>query len=102
MKSSTSPHTLLHPPFPLGQVVATPGAIDVLDRTGTHVMTLLSRHQNGDFGSLCAADVRLNLEAIVAGLRILSCYEIGASRERVWIITEHDRGLSTVLLPDEY
>jgi len=90
------------PLFLLGRTVVTQGAIDVLDRTGTHVTTLLSRHQSGDFGSLCAADVRLNLEAIVAGLRILSCYEIGASRERVWIITAHDRSLCTVLLPDEY
>ncbi|WP_175772006.1 hypothetical protein [Paraburkholderia phenazinium] len=102
MKSSTSAFGQLHPLFPLGQVAATPGAIDVLDRTGTNVTTLLSRHQNGDFGSLCAADVRLNLEAIVVGLRILSCYEIGVLRERVWIITERDRSVSTVLLPGEY
>ena len=102
MKSSTSPNQQLHPLFSLGQVLATPGAIDVLDRTGTSVTTLLRRHQTGDFGSLCAADVQLNLEAIVTGLRILSCYEIGASRERVWIITEHDRSVSTVLLPGEY
>ncbi|MEW6344836.1 MAG: hypothetical protein RXR20_05005 [Paraburkholderia sp.] len=102
MKPNTSPDHQLQPLFPLGQVVATPGAIDVLDRTGTNATTLLWRHQNGDFGSLCAADVRLNLEAIVVGLRILSCYEIGASRERVWIITERDRSVSTVLLPGEY
>lgn len=102
MKSSAAPNSLPHPLLSLGQVVATPGAIDVLDRTGTNATTLLWRHQNGDFGSLCAADVRLNLEAIVVGLRILSCYEIGASRERVWIITERDRSVSTVLLPGEY
>jgi hypothetical protein len=102
MKSSTSSHNQLQPIFPLGQVVATPGAIDVLDRTGINVTTLLWRHQNGNFGSLCAADVRLNLEAIVVGLRILSCYEIGVSRERVWVITERDRSVSTVLLPGEY
>lgn len=102
MNSDISPDNLLHPLFPLGQVVATPGAIDLLDRTGSNVTTLLSRHQNGDFGSVCTTDVRLNLEAIVVGLRILSCYEIGASRERVWIITERDRSVSTVLLPGEY
>lgn len=102
MKSNVSQDSRLHPLFPLGQIAATSGAIDVLDRTGTNVTTLLSRHQNGDFGSLCAADVRLNLEAIVVGLRILSCYEISASRERVWIITERDRSISTVLLPGEY
>jgi hypothetical protein len=102
MITSTPPDDRLHPLFPLGQVAATAGAIDVLDRTGTNVTTLLWRHQNGDFGSLCAADVRLNLQAIVVGLRILSCYEIGTSRERVWIITERDRSVSTVLLPGEY
>jgi hypothetical protein len=102
MKSNTSPDHQLQPLFPLGHVVATPGAIDVLDRTGTNVTTLLWRHQNGDFGSLRAADVRLNLQAIVVGLRMLSCYEIGVSRERVWIITERDRSVSTVLLPGEY
>ncbi|WP_133647754.1 hypothetical protein [Paraburkholderia flava] len=101
MKSDISPGDLLPPLFRLGQLVATPGAIDVLDRTGTNVTTLLWRHQHGDFGSLCEADVRLNREAIAAGTRILSCYEIGASRERVWIITEADRS-TCVLLPDEY
>lgn len=102
MKDNISPNDLLPPLFPPGQILATPGAIEVLDRTGTEVTALLWRHQHGDFGSLCEADVRLNREAIVAGTRILSCYELGVHRERVWIITEADRSSTCVLRPDEY
>jgi len=86
--------------FPLGAVVATPGALDLLDRNGINATTYLARHQCGDFGTLCLADVQENLFAADHGLRILSGYDIG--KERLWIITEADRSSSTLLLPSEY
>ena len=57
MRTTRTPNT--SPPsisFPLGQVVATPGALDLLDRTGTNAMDLLQRHQRGDWGSVHPED----------------------------------------------
>jgi hypothetical protein len=88
--------------FPLGHLVATPGALDLLDRIGTNASTLLLRHQRGDWGSVCAQDGLSNTEAVTAGGRLLSAYELGPARERLWIITEWDRSVTTLLLPEEY
>jgi hypothetical protein len=90
------------PLFSLGAVVATPGALDLLDRAGINATPFLARHQYGDFGTLCADDIRENQLAIARGSRILSAYEIGDDGERLWIITEACRSVTTLLLPREY
>jgi hypothetical protein len=87
--------------FLLGQVVATPGALDLLDRTATNAHDLLIRHQQGDWGSVPFEDAEQNVAAIVSGSRILSSYTLNDT-ERLWIITEWDRSVTTLLLPDEY
>ncbi|RKE24452.1 hypothetical protein B0G76_8340 [Paraburkholderia sp. BL23I1N1] len=102
MNLEASQGVLSHPLFPLGRLLATPGAIDLLDRTGTNATSLLHRHQCGDFGDLCASDVQANRDAILIGARILSCYEIDTRRAPVWIITESGRRVTTILLPSEY
>jgi hypothetical protein len=89
------------PLFPLGQVVATPGALDVLDRTATNAGTLLRRHQAGDWGAVPEEDAELNREALEHGSRLLSSYPLGDDM-RIWIITEADRSVTTLLLPEEY
>ena len=88
------------PLFSLGAVVATPGAVDLLDRAGINATPFLARHQYGDFGALDADDIRENQLSIERGSRILSAYEING--ERIWIITEADRSVTTMLLPQEY
>ena len=93
-----APTTIL---FTLGQVVATPGALDLLDRTATNAHDLLQRHQHGDWGSVPTEDAAENQSSIETGCRILSSYVLNAT-ERLWIITEADRILTTLLLPDEY
>lgn len=90
------------PLFSLGRTVATPSALDLLDRTGTDGTDLLNRHQCGDWGIVCTADAKSNDRAITDGTRILSAYELGARREQLWIITEADRRVTTLLLPIEY
>ena len=87
--------------FPLGEVVATPGALDLLDRTATNAHDLLMRHQHGDWGSVPPEDAETNIESVVTGCRILSSYFL-SSTEKLWIITEWDRSVTTLLLPDEY
>jgi len=86
--------------FPLGQIVATPGALALLDHGGVNAAELIRRHQSGDWGSVPPEDAEENEIAIVQGYRILSSYLIG--EERIWVITEADRSSTTLLLPEEY
>jgi hypothetical protein len=87
-------------PLPLGRVVATPGALKLLMEAGEDLFDYLARHATGDWGVLCAFDRRQNEIALREGLRVLSSYEVPAGR--VWIITEADRSITTILLPEEY
>jgi hypothetical protein len=84
----------------LGQVLATPGALDALEAARVDWLTLLRRHAHGDWGDLCDEDKRRNEEAVKSGDRILSAYPVGSAR--VWIITERGRTATTLLLPEEY
>jgi hypothetical protein len=89
------------PLFNLGQIVATPGALEFLETNQVFPANLLNRHLGGDWGDLDAEDKRMNDHAATVGyLRILSAYKIGTGK--VWIITEADRSSTTILLPDEY
>jgi hypothetical protein len=87
-------------PLPLGRVVATPGTLKLLSEIGAHPFDLLARHAMGDWGDLCAFDRRQNEIALRDGYRVFSAYQVG--RECVWIITEADRSVTTILLPEEY
>ncbi len=88
------------PPLPLGRVVATPGALKLLSEIGEDPFGYIARHAAGDWGELCAFDRRQNEIALRDGYRVLSSYEVPAGR--VWIITESDRSVTTILLPEEY
>jgi hypothetical protein len=85
----------------LGQVVATPGAIEELKRAGQTASHFLNRHLSGDWGDLTEEDRQLNDEAVENGERVLSSYTL-ATGEKLWIITEADRSSSCCLLPHEY
>ena len=89
------------PLFPLGQMLATPGALEMLE---THQLTALPfvlRHVSGDWGDICAEDRQSNADALQYGYRLMSVYELSKT-ERLWIITEADRSSTTLLLPEEY
>ena len=87
-------------PLPLGKVVATPGALKLLSEMGEDLFGYIARHATGDWGELCGFDRRQNEIALREGLRIFSSYDIPAGR--LWIITESDRSVTTILLPEEY
>jgi hypothetical protein len=87
-------------PLPLGRVVATPGALKLLSEIGEDPFDFLARHETGDWGELCAFDRRQNQIALREGLRVLSSYSVG--EKSVWIITEADRSVTTILLPEDY
>ena len=86
--------------FPLGRLVATPGALDAL--TQEQILTVLRRHANGDWGDMDAEDTASNNRALANGdERIFSSYQLTPTL-KVWVITEWDRSVTTVLLPSEY
>ena len=87
--------------FPLGQIVATPGALEALESSGQTPAEFLTRHATGDWGDLSADDIAENEFSIKNGFRLLSSY-LTASGQRLWVITEAQRDLTTLLLPDEY
>jgi hypothetical protein len=92
---------LKNPLFDLGQTVATPGAIEALQQTGISAANLLCRHQCGDWGDLYPEDLAENKLALNQGFRIFSVYQL-TETIKVWVITEADRSVTTVLLPEEY
>ena len=85
--------------FRLGRIVATPNAVANL--SAEDIRTAIGRHQAGDWGELCEDDTAANNRALSAGSRILSAYR-GANGTRFWVITEADRSVTTVLLPEDY
>ena len=87
--------------FQLGQVVATPGSLDALQKAGQSASEFLSRHVRGDWGDLDAEDKAANNEALKYGGRIFSAYHL-SDETKIWIITEADRTCTCVLLPSEY
>ena len=85
--------------FPLGQVVSTPGA---LHKYGSELLSIkLARHARGDWGDMDAEDIAANNAALLHEGRLFSSYNMGKG-EKLWIITEWDRSVTTFLLPSEY
>ncbi len=87
-------------PLPLGRVVATPGALEALSEAGEDPFRYLARHASGDWGELDEDDRRENERSLRYGWRVLISYPAGG--KTVWIITEADRSVTTILLPAEY
>ena len=79
--------TQTFPRFAPGQIVATPGALALLELHGVSPDTILCRHLAGDWGTVCSDDAAANEAALRHGSRLLSCYEIAAG-VGVWIITD--------------
>ncbi|KFG95526.1 hypothetical protein GQ56_0119770 [Burkholderia paludis] len=95
------PPLLSAPQLPLGKLIATPAALHALQAADVSVYHLVNRHARHDWGDLCEADRQQNEIAAANGARIPSCYTL-PNQVQVWIITEADRTVTTVLLPEEY
>ena len=85
--------------FPLGQCVITANAKDTLHPED--VKLALDRHTCGDWGDLCQHDWKENEVGLTQGLRLFSRYKDRAG-QTFYVITEHDRSLTTVLLVEDY
>lgn len=89
-----------YPLFPLGKVVATPGALALLEETGADALALLRRHSAGDWGEVPPEDARENELSVREGFRVLSSYPVGDGT--LWLISEADRSSTCILTPSEY
>ena len=94
-------HLPTTPLFPAGQIAATPGALALLDRANKTPIEFLSRHLRGDWGDLCPEDKTENELSLKRGSRLMSSYRV-TGNENLWVITEADRAITTLLLPSEY
>lgn len=91
--------------FNYGQLVATSGVTEA-SRDNTKftefVWKSFQRHINGDWGELPEEDKELNDSALKNGDdRIFSSYK-NEDGIKIWIITEWDRSVTTILFPEEY
>lgn len=97
------------------RVVATPGAIALLMEHHVDMLSLIGHHLRGDWGDSDSDEITLNDFAVANELRVMSTFRIADWRTQramsaqdraelptVWIITEHDRSVTTVMLPSEY
>ena len=89
------------PLFSAGRIVATPGALALLEKVQKSPSEFLSRHLRGDSGELCQEDKAENELSLKHGFRLLSSYPV-TETDTLWIITEADRSVTTLLLPSEY
>ena len=101
--------------FELGRLLATPGAVSMLEEFGVNPVSLVARHVAGDWGELCEEDQELNEASITSGSRIMSSYRLQREEgdktvsQVVWVITDAaddssggNRPCTTILLPSEY
>ncbi len=87
--------------FPIGQVLATQGIMELMATDPLRIQRCLYRHITGDWGDLCVEDKEQNEYMLVNGGRLFSAYKL-ESGDKIWIITEADRSATTMLLPEEY
>lgn len=87
------------PPVPLGRVVATANAMRSVPQS--EMSAGLMRHAAHDWGEVCQEDKQINDDAALGGDRLLSAYT-SANGTKFWIITEWDRSVTTILLPEDY
>jgi hypothetical protein len=76
--------------FALGRVLATPGALQAIEKAGQQPQEFLDRHAAGDWGEVDSHDAKENEISLQRGFRLLSSYTTEAG-DRLWIITEADR-----------
>lgn len=89
--------------FNLGQIVATPNALDALREARRTLLEFILRHIQGDWSEMDEEDRIANEMALVEGGRIFSAYAIQPGHsEKVWVITEEDRSSTLILLPEDY
>jgi len=96
--------------FETGPVVTTPGIRDMMNLEPQAIDVIqkcLDRHCQGDWGNLCDDDKQLNQDSLDEEKEkgftydsLFSSYETDFGK--IYIITECDRSVTTILTPEEY
>jgi len=89
------------PVIPMGRLVATRGVDELVRQGQLNPIPYLRRHLTVDWGDVCDSDRRSNNAALRREERLLSSYQVTPTL-KLWIITEWDRSVTTLLLPHEY
>jgi len=98
---------MAEPKFCLGRIVATPGVIEAMREAGQIPEHFLNLHASGAWGDLDNDDRKANESAIAhegdtkRQSRVVSSYRT-RNNVKLWVITEADRSVTTLLLPEEY
>jgi hypothetical protein len=79
--------------------VATPNALSRL--TQEDILRAIQRHQSGDWGDVDAHDREANNRALTEATRLFSVYH-SVTGVKFWLITEADRSVTTILMPEDY
>ncbi|HEY1189468.1 MAG TPA: hypothetical protein VGE74_17580 [Gemmata sp.] len=87
--------------FPLGKLVATPGALAVLKRCSQSPAEIVAKHARGEWDGLDAYGAEANRAAIRDGGRVFGSFTTRAG-DTLGVITEADRASTCLLLPAEY
>lgn len=92
--------------FEIGQLVMTAGIAERIEKDPTFefmIQKAFQMHASGNWGDLCDEDWESNQDALKNGGRLFSAYWMDdAHTEKIWIITEEDRSVTTILFPEEY
>ncbi len=89
--------------FSLGKIFSSARVNEMMIRDPSFmrfVNSSLARHAEGDWGDLCEEDKKENELSLREGFRLFSAYK--NDEHKIWIITEADRSVTTVLFPEEY
>jgi hypothetical protein len=86
--------------IPLGRLVATPHALALLEKAKLSTFTIFARQERGDWGDVDIEDAMANEQALIYGGRLMSVYKLEVGT--IWAITEADRSVTTLLLPEDY
>jgi hypothetical protein len=85
--------------FEAGTVLFTEGIV-ALNLDQSTIFGCLLKHVTGNWGKVSEEDAKRNNQGIKDGGLLHSAYDING--HTVWIMTEGDRSVTTILLPDEY
>jgi hypothetical protein len=85
------------PLFDTGRLVITPSAAQAFGDDPAQAHVLLDRHAAGDWGDISESDRAANRAAVRSGKRILSGYRLASGGPKIWVITEEDRSVTTLV-----
>lgn len=95
--------------FQVGQCSSTPAALAMILNAGDNPIQYIARHQSGDWGDVTDNDRAANEAALIPDAdgefpdKVMSVYHLrDADHTKIYVITEWDRSVTTILLPGEY